>query len=128
MVCHWSLSDSKSPQVFRTLLSNRAVLNDAVVWMVSTRPLISKSFSPFNNLLATVPKTPITINVTSMFHSFFFPVPQQGQGIYPSFHFLSILLHGQSRQQSPQFCRFSFLFLFRFFFFFLLIIIRSVVI
>ena len=43
MVFHWSLSDSKSPQVSRTLLSILAVLNNAVVWMVSTRPLISKS-------------------------------------------------------------------------------------
>ena len=38
MVFHWSLSDSKSPQVSRTLLSILAVLNNAVVWMVSTRP------------------------------------------------------------------------------------------
>ena len=38
MVFHWSLSDSKSPQVSRTLLSILAVLNNAVVWIVSTRP------------------------------------------------------------------------------------------
>ena len=43
MVFHWSLSDSKSPQVSRTLLSILAVLNNAVVWMVSTRPPTSKS-------------------------------------------------------------------------------------
>ena len=47
MVFHWSLSDSKSPQVSRTLLSILAVLNNAVVWMVSTRPPTSKSSSPF---------------------------------------------------------------------------------
>ena len=34
------LSDSKSPQVSRTLLSILAVLNNLVVWMVSTRPPI----------------------------------------------------------------------------------------
>ena len=40
--------------------------------MVSTRPPTSKSFRPFNNLLVTVPKAPITIGiiVTFMFHSF----------------------------------------------------------
>ena len=34
MVFHWSLSNSKSPQ------SILAVLNNVVVWMVSTRPPI----------------------------------------------------------------------------------------
>ena len=73
MVFHWSLSDSKSPQVSRTLLSILAVLNNAVVWMVSTRPPNSKSSSPFSNPLVTVPNAPITIAIifTCMFHSFF---------------------------------------------------------
>ena len=31
--------------------------------MVSTRPLISKASSPFNNPLVTVPKAPITIGI-----------------------------------------------------------------
>ena len=68
MVFHWSLSDSKSPQVSRTLLSILAILNNAVVWMVSTRLPTSKSSSPFSN-----PNAPITIGiiVTCMFHSFF---------------------------------------------------------
>ena len=67
------VSDSKSPQVSRTLLSILAVLNNAVVWMVSTRPPTSKSFSPFSNPLVTFPNAPITIGitVTCMFHSFF---------------------------------------------------------
>ena len=73
MFFHWSLSDSKSPQVSRTLLSILAVLNNAVVWMVSTRPPTSKSSSPFSNPLVTVPNAPITIGIifTCMFHSFF---------------------------------------------------------
>ena len=73
MVFHWSLSDSKYPQVSRTLLSILAVLNNAVVWMVSARPPPSESYSPFNHPLVTVPKAPITIGiiVTLMFHSFF---------------------------------------------------------
>ena len=40
---HWSLSDSKYPQVSRTHLSIQADLNNAVFWVVSTRLLISKS-------------------------------------------------------------------------------------
>ena len=53
IVFHWSLSDSKSPQVSRTLLSIRADLNDAVVWMVSILPLISKTFGRLSNPLVT---------------------------------------------------------------------------
>ena len=50
MVFHWSLSESKSLQVSRTLLSILAVLNNAVVWMVSTRQPTSKSSSPLEIL------------------------------------------------------------------------------
>ena len=73
MVFHWSLSDSKSPQVARTLLSILAVLNNAVIWMVSTRPPTSKSSSPFSNPLVTVQNATIIIGliVPCMFHSFF---------------------------------------------------------
>ena len=73
MVFHWSLSDSKSPQVSRTRLRILAVLSNAVVWIVSVRPPISKSSRPFNNPLVIVPNAPITIGtiVTFMFHSFF---------------------------------------------------------
>ena len=53
-VSWWSftggLSDNKSHQLSRTLLSIKADLNNAVVWIVSTRPLISKSSCPFTNL------------------------------------------------------------------------------
>ena len=60
-------------QVSWTLLSILTVLNNAVVWMVSTRLPTSKSSILFNNPLVTVPKAPITIGiiVTFMFHSFF---------------------------------------------------------
>ena len=73
IVFHRSLSDSKSPQVSRTLLTILAVLNNAVVWMVSTSPPTPKSPSPVNSPLVTVPNAPITngISVTFMFHSFF---------------------------------------------------------
>ena len=74
MVSHWSLSDSKSPQVSRTYLCNLADLNNLVVWMVSTRPLISKSSTTCTNPLVTVPNAPITISITVifMFHEVFF--------------------------------------------------------
>ena len=90
MVCHWSLSDSKSPQVSRTRLSILAVLGNAVVWITSTRPLTSKSSRPFNNPLVTVPNAPITIGtiVTSMFHSFF---NSQARSRYLSFFSLSFI-------------------------------------
>ena len=73
MVFHWDLSDSKS-QVSRILLSILTDLNSIVVWMVSTRHLIPKSYSPCNNSSVTVPRVPITngIKVTFMFHSLFF--------------------------------------------------------
>ena len=73
MILHWSLSDSKSPKVSKTRLRILAVLSNAVVWIVSTRPPTSKSSRPFNNPLVIVPNAPITIGtiVTFMFHSFF---------------------------------------------------------
>ena len=63
----------KSPQVSRTRLRILAVLSNAVVRIVSTRPPTSKSSRPFNNPLVIVPNAPITIGtiVTFMFHSFF---------------------------------------------------------
>ena len=65
MVFHWSLNNSKSPQVSWTLLSILADLNNAVVWMVSACPPTSKP-------LEIVLSAPITIGVTVtfMFHSF----------------------------------------------------------
>ena len=73
MVSHWNLYNSKSHQVSRTLLSILADLNNAVVWMVSTRPLISKSSSSCTIPLVTVPKAQITtgISVTFIVHMFF---------------------------------------------------------
>ena len=75
MVFHWSLSDSTFPQASRTLLSILADLGNTVVWMVSICPLTSKSSSPCNNALVTVPRVPITggIIVTFIFQFFQFP-------------------------------------------------------
>ena len=100
MVFHWSLSDSKSPQVPRTLLGIMAVLNNAVVWMVFPRPPTSKSSTPFSNPLVTVPNAPITIGIifTCMFHSFFNSLARSRY--LPSFHILSVLFSGQSIAKS----------------------------
>ena len=112
MVFHWRLSDSKSPQVSRTLLSILAVFNNAIVWMVSTRLPTSKSYRPFNNPLVTVPKSPITIGiiVTFMHHSFFNSLAKSRYLSF--FSHWSVLFCGQPGQQSRQFCRFSIIIIF----------------
>ena len=114
MVFHWSLSNSKSHQIFRTHLSIPAVLNNGVVWMVSTSPPTPKSSSPFNSPLVTVPNVSITIG-TFMFFSFF-SIPLEGRFTYLSFNFLSVLFCGQLARKSPQFSM-SHLLFFSFFLF-----------
>ena len=83
------LNDNKSPQISRTLLSILADLSNAVVWIVSTHPHISKSSSPFTNPLVTVAWAPITIDITNtfMFHSFFFSIPSKIQVLILLFAF-----------------------------------------
>ena len=70
---HWSLSDSKYLHVSRTLLSIQTNFKYAVVWIVSTRPLVFKFSSPCTNPLVTVPRASITIGIVVyfMFQSFF---------------------------------------------------------
>ena len=116
MIFNWN--DSKSPQVSRTLLGILADINNAVVWMVSSRPLVSKSSSTSTNPLVTVPNAPITIGiiVTLMFHSFFCSLARSK---CLSLSFSSVLLC-----KSPLFGRSSFFLFFSFFFFFLLTISR----
>ena len=97
MVFQRSLRDSKSPQVSRILLSILAVLNNALIWMVSTRPPTSKSSSPFYSTLATAPKAPITIGiiVTFMFHTFFFQFPSKVEVLillFTFFQFYSVVI------------------------------------
>ena len=73
MVFDLSLNGFKSPQVSRTPLSIMADFNSAIVWMISTRFLMSTSANPCTNPLITVPRAIITIGITInfMFHSFF---------------------------------------------------------
>ena len=70
----WCLTDNKSLQVSKTLLNIMTDLNNAVIWMVSTFPLISTSSSPLTNPLGIVPSALITISITVTFllHSLFF--------------------------------------------------------
>ena len=75
MVFYWNFSENESPQVSRNLLSILADLKNAVVLIVPTSPLISKSSCPCINPLVTVPRAPntICITVTFMFHGFLIP-------------------------------------------------------
>ena len=84
--------------------------------MVSTRPPTSKSSSPFNNPLVTVPKALITIStiVTFMFHSFFHSLARSRYLSFFSHYFRFILWSaGTAKSTILQIL------------FFLLIIIRS---
>ena len=67
MVFHWRLRDGKFLQVSGNFLSILAVLNNVLVWMVSSRPSISNSSSRLSNLLGTVPSALITIGITVTF-------------------------------------------------------------
>ena len=66
------LSDNKSPQISRTLLSILPDIINAVVWIVTTRPVISTSTRHFTNALVTVPRAAVTIGIieTFIFHHF----------------------------------------------------------
>ena len=56
VVCHYNMSDSKSPQVFRTLLSIQADLKKAVACVVWILSLISNSSNTLSSVLVTVPR------------------------------------------------------------------------
>ena len=117
MVFHRSLSDSKSPQVSRTLLSILDVLSNAVIWIVSTRLPTSKSYSPFKNPLVIVSKAPITIStiVTFIFSSFFNSLARSRYLSFFSYSFSFILWSAGTAKST----------ILQILFFFLLIIIRS---
>ena len=105
----WSLSDSKSPQVSRTLLNLLADLHNAVVCMISTS-LIFKSSSLFTNPLGIVQsaQTRSCITVTLMFHSFF--VLWQGLSTCLSFRLLWFSHCSLPGRQDPLFGWFTFFF------------------
>ena len=88
-----------------TLFSILADVNIAVVWRVSTCPVISNSASPSSNPSLIVPRAPITIVITFtfIFHGFF-----QVPDLIEVLIFLSVLRCGQPGRQSLLFGKFSF--------------------
>ena len=99
---YWSLSDTKSPPVSKTHLTN---LKNALVLMVSTCPLISKSYSPFAKPLRDCSEHTSNLLVSSSFSCstvcFFFFVLCQDLGTYLSFRFL--LFYPMFRRDSKVF-------------------------
>ena len=87
MVFHWSLYDSKSSLVCRTLPSILADLNNDVIWMFSIRPPMSKSSSFLSKPLETVPCTPIIIDIPGTLMSTDFLVLWQSLSTYLFFAF-----------------------------------------
>ena len=85
-VSRWFSLDSF--QVSRTLLSILANLKNAVVWVVSIRPLISNFSSPLSKSLGTVPSTPVTIVSSLPSCSTAFLFLKQGLSTCFSFRFL----------------------------------------
>ena len=100
MVSNWILSDGKSPQVCRTRLSILADLDNAVVRMVSTFLLISKSSAPFTKPFEDF----FMCTNYNWYHRyldvacFFFLVLYQSLDIYLSIHFLLISFRGLPRR------------------------------
>ena len=88
VVFHWSLDDSKSPLVSRTLLRILADRNNAVVCMVLILPLISNSSCLFCKSLGTVPCIPTTTGITVTFMFYSFLLLWQGPSICLFFRFL----------------------------------------
>ena len=94
MVFHWRLSDSKFPQVYKTLLCILADLNVVVVWTVSTCLQISKSSSPLTNSLGIDPSALIAIGITVTFMLQRLLVLKQGLYIHLSICFQLIFFSG----------------------------------
>ena len=113
MVFNWSLSDSKSPQVSRTLLRIRTDLNSAVVGMVSTCLLISKSSNPFTKHSGIVPRELITIgiNVTFTFHCFFSSLTRSKYSYFYVLLFLVCFQPGRQNSTGSSFYFYLYFFL-----------------
>ena len=120
MVSYWSLSDSKSPQVSRTLLNILADINNAVVWMVSSRPLICKSSSSCTNLRWLYQEHQLQLVSSSLLCSTVFSNSLQGLGtffLFVFFQFYSVVSPDSKvhNSENPRFMLFFFLFCFCFF-------------
>ena len=90
---HWCLTESKSPQVSRTLLSILTDFNNAVVWIVSILPLISSSSNIFQSILGPFQVHQLQFVSPSLLCSIVSSAPWKDPHICLSFHFLSSSLH-----------------------------------
>ena len=123
MAFHENVSDNKSPQVSETLLSILDDLNNAVVWMVSTCSVISKTSSSCINHLVAAPQAPITIGIIVTFIlRMFFLIPDEVQVLISLF--ASCYFYFEVSQDSKVHCSANSV-LFFYLFFFLWIIIMS---
>ena len=68
IITNWILSDSKTPQVFRTLLIILGDFRSAIVGMILILPLI-RSSSIFFRFLDIVPRAPTMNDITVTFNS-----------------------------------------------------------
>ena len=95
MVFHRRLCDSKSAQVSRSLLIILGEFNNAVVWMVSTRPPNSKSSRPFNDIHSLCQKHQSQLVQSTLSCSLVSSILSPGRDTCPSFHILSVLFCGK---------------------------------
>ena len=86
---------TESPSISRTLLSILVYLNNAVVLMVLTRPLISNSFRPTSNYLLTLQRAHLQMVSSSLFH-------------FSSKYYVLIASYSQSEQLLSQKSMFSY--------------------
>ena len=86
MDSHWSLSNSKLPQVSRNLLSILADLSNAVVWIITPCPLISKSSTLCINHLVTM----LANNLMSSMYISWLIFPGDLRNLYPPLHSLRL--------------------------------------
>ena len=106
MVFHWSLSDSTSPGFFSVFWPSSIILS------IGWSPLVCQLPNPPGPLiiiLSLYQKKQSQLVQSSLSCSIVSSILKQGRGTYPSFNIPSILFCGQPRQQSRQFCKFSFL-------------------
>ena len=102
VVFHCSLSDSKSLQVSRTLLSILADLNNVMVWMVPFLLMISNSSIFFSKPLGTIPSASTTNGITSivMLYGFFSSLDRFKYVSILFFFFFSV--SGPPERHNPQ--------------------------
>ena len=110
MVFHGSLSDNKSPQVSRTLLSIQTDLNNSVGWKVLIQPQIFYSSSPLTKPLGIIGSTPFSIDITITIILFAGMV----QVLVSSFAFFDFALCGSLGRQRSLYGKYSYFFLISF--------------